>query len=581
MCGDMEMSCDEQVLRLAGEGKRKDYSQVLLSQAQRQSGLLLPLAFGKNNTYRRVKHILSYHKPGVVLAVAAAVVLAAVGVGLLVSPKKEDEVDMGKSAAAVSIIGGADGPTSIFVAGKTEGEEASEPTWQRQRPESGWLASVRLKRETAEPGDSGAEGAGIENADGAEASEESPSGIVLDFASDNSLIFHGDFGMFSFNKEADGVWRQQMFVMDSDLADGLSQAVDTAMEGNHLAGKQWESSDGIHREDRLISAGESGTLGEAVGGMTVDYAAKKLADGRIAVLGTSASGNWEGRLIDLFYGYYDPKEQVLHQVYLFLGDGKEIVNEPGRTSECRFLFERDGYDYYVQTPKELRSFEKEMWDQKEEKRYSLPYGRLELVRSRDQKELLLDPLLCMQRAEDQKVILTEDRVVYLAAAGEDYMDFNRPGLVSIRLDGTERRVADIYYQVFDGLTYADGCLYYMGWTNDSLFPRPLMRMRPDFTEQQQIGEISGSLLAVRENETCLYWDWEKMRIMTAGLDQLANRDHHFSYLADGETSRSGETCHVEVLNSYTILVTLESGDPASRQEYRLVTPPGVELPEKN
>lgn len=109
MCMDMEMSCDEAVLRGMDEAGRKSYMRTLLEQAERQSGLP-GLAFGKSPVYKRVRNILDYRKPGKVLGVLAAGVLAAAGIGLVTSPQS--------AAKSVAVIGGADGPTSIFVAGK-------------------------------------------------------------------------------------------------------------------------------------------------------------------------------------------------------------------------------------------------------------------------------------------------------------------------------------------------------------------------------------------------------------------------------------------------------------------------------
>ncbi|MCI9162034.1 MAG: hypothetical protein HFG59_02075 [Lachnospiraceae bacterium] len=110
MCMDMEMSCDEAVLKGMDEAGRKGYMRTLLEQAERQSGLLGP-AFGKSPVYRRIRNILGYRKPGKVLGILAAGGLAVAGIGLVTSPES--------AAKSVAIIGGADGPTSIFLAGKT------------------------------------------------------------------------------------------------------------------------------------------------------------------------------------------------------------------------------------------------------------------------------------------------------------------------------------------------------------------------------------------------------------------------------------------------------------------------------
>lgn len=110
MCRDMEMSCDEQVLRDLTKEEQKEYLRVLLEQAERESGLLFPAAFGKNPVYGRVQNILHYRKRGKVFRVLTAMILAVIGAGLVTSPKS--------AAESVAIIGGADGPTSIFVAAK-------------------------------------------------------------------------------------------------------------------------------------------------------------------------------------------------------------------------------------------------------------------------------------------------------------------------------------------------------------------------------------------------------------------------------------------------------------------------------
>lgn len=57
---DMEMSCDEKVIKLLGTDIRKQYSQSLLNFAEgREHMAVTPLTFGENNTKQRVKNVLS------------------------------------------------------------------------------------------------------------------------------------------------------------------------------------------------------------------------------------------------------------------------------------------------------------------------------------------------------------------------------------------------------------------------------------------------------------------------------------------------------------------------------------------
>ena len=78
-CRDLEVSCDEGVLRTLPEGEKSGYARALLHLAAPETARI-PAAFGEHDVSRRVKGALAYRKP----ALAAAVVLAvlAVGVGL-------------------------------------------------------------------------------------------------------------------------------------------------------------------------------------------------------------------------------------------------------------------------------------------------------------------------------------------------------------------------------------------------------------------------------------------------------------------------------------------------------------------
>ena len=77
---DMEMSCDEAVVRKLGTQIRADYTASLLSLATGKRIIAgMPLAFGEGNTKGRIKNLANWKKPAfgvVVLAIIACVVVA-------------------------------------------------------------------------------------------------------------------------------------------------------------------------------------------------------------------------------------------------------------------------------------------------------------------------------------------------------------------------------------------------------------------------------------------------------------------------------------------------------------------------
>lgn len=86
-CEDMEMSCDEMVLEKAGKNICKEYAYSLLKYAAKQNGFLLhPLTFGEPSIRSRIQYILKYKKKSVSVTVAAMVVAAVVGIGLILRP---------------------------------------------------------------------------------------------------------------------------------------------------------------------------------------------------------------------------------------------------------------------------------------------------------------------------------------------------------------------------------------------------------------------------------------------------------------------------------------------------------------
>lgn len=90
MSEDMEMSCDESVIKQMGYGIKKDYSTSLLylSTGRRIiSGC--PLAFGENNTKGRIINILNYKKPAFLVVIVAVIAVMTISLGLISNPQEE------------------------------------------------------------------------------------------------------------------------------------------------------------------------------------------------------------------------------------------------------------------------------------------------------------------------------------------------------------------------------------------------------------------------------------------------------------------------------------------------------------
>ena len=89
MTRDMEMSCDEAVIRGFGSEIKKEYSSSLLHlAAQRSSLYMAPLAFGDGNVKGRIKNVLNYRKAGIGLAIVCFCILIGAAVFLSTNQKE-------------------------------------------------------------------------------------------------------------------------------------------------------------------------------------------------------------------------------------------------------------------------------------------------------------------------------------------------------------------------------------------------------------------------------------------------------------------------------------------------------------
>ncbi len=89
-CRDMEMSCDEAVVKGMGEEVRADYSASLLELAtgKREIGMM-PLAFGEGDPGRRIRNLARWKRPALGAVAVAAVFCVILAVALLTNPREQ------------------------------------------------------------------------------------------------------------------------------------------------------------------------------------------------------------------------------------------------------------------------------------------------------------------------------------------------------------------------------------------------------------------------------------------------------------------------------------------------------------
>lgn len=86
---DMEMSCDESVMKKMNRDVRADYSETLLSLAAgRRIFAGTPIFFGGGDTKSRIKNILSYKKPAAWVITAGIISVAVLCIGFMGNPSK-------------------------------------------------------------------------------------------------------------------------------------------------------------------------------------------------------------------------------------------------------------------------------------------------------------------------------------------------------------------------------------------------------------------------------------------------------------------------------------------------------------
>ena len=89
LCRDIELACDERVIRTMDESAVKTYSTVLLACSMpRKAVITCPLAFGEVGVKERVRNALHYKKPAFWVVAASVAVCVVVAVCFLTNPER-------------------------------------------------------------------------------------------------------------------------------------------------------------------------------------------------------------------------------------------------------------------------------------------------------------------------------------------------------------------------------------------------------------------------------------------------------------------------------------------------------------
>lgn len=94
MCRDIELACDERVIRTMGVEEKKNYSKsLLICSNPRHFISACPVAFGEVGVKERIKKIVDYKKPSVWIAGIGVLVCIIVAICFMTNPKEDALID--------------------------------------------------------------------------------------------------------------------------------------------------------------------------------------------------------------------------------------------------------------------------------------------------------------------------------------------------------------------------------------------------------------------------------------------------------------------------------------------------------
>ena len=128
LCRDMELACDETVIRDLSNEQRADYMQALVACSVKRYGVVgSPLAFGEVGVKERVKAVMNYRRPAVWVVALAGAVCIALAVCFLTDPaakrefpidgSKVSDLDSKRVAERIADVEGLEDSSQLYVNG--------------------------------------------------------------------------------------------------------------------------------------------------------------------------------------------------------------------------------------------------------------------------------------------------------------------------------------------------------------------------------------------------------------------------------------------------------------------------------
>lgn len=106
LCRDIELACDEKVVKELDREGRADYSQALLScSVSRRMIAACPLAFGEVGVKQRIKSVLNYRKPAFWVIIVSVIVSVVVTICFMTNPETGISASVGSEKSGSDLKG--------------------------------------------------------------------------------------------------------------------------------------------------------------------------------------------------------------------------------------------------------------------------------------------------------------------------------------------------------------------------------------------------------------------------------------------------------------------------------------------